>query len=63
MSGRFRRGEKVFEPEGIRGEVEARSLPTLYRSGGHFFPLAMLLLAALRWGLSRALSRRSLGKR
>jgi len=54
ITGRFQRGNRIFEPEGVRAELRARRLPTLYQSFGRYLPhacallLAGLLLARLR---------------
>ena len=53
ISGRFRRVEKIFEPDVFVGALHAGSTGSFYRSAGHFFPLAMLLLVAGRWTVLR----------
>ncbi|MBI4605775.1 MAG: apolipoprotein N-acyltransferase [Planctomycetes bacterium] len=48
ISGRFRRGEKVFEPELVEGELRPARAKTLHASLGHWFPLVLLALAVVK---------------
>ena len=53
ISGRFRHVEKIFAPDVFVGPLRAGSAGTFYRSAGHLFPFAMLLLVVGRWALLR----------
>ncbi|HVR74395.1 MAG TPA: apolipoprotein N-acyltransferase [Planctomycetota bacterium] len=50
ITGRFHPGEKIFEPETVFGVVKARSPSSLFRRGGHHFPLLLGILLCVRWG-------------
>ena len=52
ISGRFDRGEKIFEPEVLFKECRPGRMWTLHQAGGYLFSAAMLLVAFFRFGIT-----------